>query len=208
MRVLPALQPPAFMSDAGESVRRAWAAMSASVSGYLPSEMPPLPKLPVMTLPSFRLPQRPTISPPLGRFFSSLTTLMFAPGQIHGMAIYYHVATRELVSAASAGPLVECVDVAAVPWSSGPAVNLRPNLAAKPAAVAVARCASDWQPASVLWPDLYLTAAALPGAPEFVEVTASSLAGDLGQKHWVDLAAHGSRVRGQRPPPLGAHIPA
>ena len=68
------------MSDASESVRRAWAAVSASVSGYLPTEMPTLPRLPALSLPKINLPQVPAISPPLGRFFSSLTTLMFAPG--------------------------------------------------------------------------------------------------------------------------------
>ncbi len=113
MRALPALQPPAFMSDASESVRRAWAAVSASVTGYLPTEMPTLPRLPALSLPKISLPQVPAISPPLGRFFSSLTTLMFAPGQIHGLAIYYQVATRNMICDPDAGPRVEWVDDAA-----------------------------------------------------------------------------------------------
>ena len=210
MRVLPALQPPAFMSDAGESVRKAWAAMSASVAGYLPTELPPLPRLPALTLPSFRLPQRPTIPPPLGRFFSSLSVLIFAPGQIHGMAIYYQVATGDLKGAAADGPRVEFLDVAAVPWSSGPVVSVQPDSAAAPAHAAVtrARCVSDWLPAVPLSMDLFLTAVGPPAVPEFVEVTTALPCVDLDRTHWVDLAAQGMRVRGQRPPPGGADIPA
>ena len=109
MRALPALQQPAFMSDAGDSVRRAWAAVSASVSGYLPTELPTLPRLPTLSLPKISLPQVPAISPPLGRFFSSLTTLMFAPAQIHGLAIYYQVATRNMICDPDAGPRHEVV---------------------------------------------------------------------------------------------------
>lgn len=210
MRVLPTLQPPAFMSDAGESVRKAWAAMSASVAGCLPTEMPPMPRLPALTMPSFRLPQRPTMSPPLGRFFSSLSVLMFAPGQIHGMAIYYQVATGELVRAADEGPRVECLDVAALPWSSGPVVEVTTDAtsASAHAPFAVARRVRDWQPAGALLMDLGFAAALMPSVPEFVEVT-SVLAGvDLDRKHWVDLAAQGMRVRGQLPPPCGGDITA
>lgn len=211
MRVLPALQPPAFMSDAGESVRKAWAAMSASVAGYLPTEMPPLPRLPALTMPNFRLPQRPTISPPLGRFFSSLSVLIFAPGQIHGMAIYYQVATGDLTGAAAAGPRVECLDVVAVPWSAGPTATVQPDAAAAPAptaAVAVARCAGDWPSSIPLAADLFLTAVLPPTVPKFVEATMALRVVDLDRKHWVDLAAQGTRVRGQRPPPRGGDIPA
>ncbi len=210
MRVLPTLQPPAFMSDAGESVRKAWAAMSASVAGCLPTEMPPMPRLPALTMPSFRLPQRPTISPPLGRFFSSLSVLMFAPGQIHGIAIYYQVATGELVRAAANGPRVECLDVAALPWSSDPVVNVRPdaNPASAHSPAAVARRVRDWRPAGGMLIDLVFAAAVMPVAPEFVEVTTALAGVAESRKHWVDLAAQGMRVRGQRPPPCGVDISA
>ncbi|OAI42878.1 hypothetical protein AYO41_03250 [Verrucomicrobia bacterium SCGC AG-212-E04] len=216
MRVLPAVQPPAFMSDAGESVRKAWAAMSASVAGCLPTEMPPLPRLPNLSLPqlnlpSFRLPQRPTISPPLGRFFSSLSTLMFAPGQIHGMAIYYQVATFDMVSAASDGPRVECVDVAAKPWAAQSKISFDPGAPSRPMlppAVATPRSANQWRTAAPSAFDFALASALVPVPVRHDVLVAWEQLTDLDRENWVDLAAQGTRVRGQRPPPRGVDIPA
>jgi hypothetical protein len=210
MRALPALQPPAFMSDAGESVRRAWAAVSASVTGYLPTEMPTLPRMPTLSLPKISLPQVPAISPPLGRFFSSLTTLMFAPAQIHGLAIYYQVATRNLICDPDAGPRVEWVDDAAALAAARPAPNFRAALAGAPSApvcVAISRfdnavTRSVVSAMAVLLPP----SAALP-TPEFLEQTELGPSNGREREHWVDLAAQGMRVRGQLPPPhAAAHL--
>jgi hypothetical protein len=195
------------MSDASESVRRAWAAVSASVTGYLPTEMPTLPRLPALSLPKISLPQVPAISPPLGRFFSSLTTLMFAPGQIHGLAIYYQVATRNMICDPDAGPRVEWVDDAATQDNVQPRPTFRAALAGAPSAPAgvtmsrfdnvVTRSVASAM--ALLLP----VSAALP-APEFLELTALGPSHGPERGHWVDLAAQGMRVRGQLPPPSAA----
>ena len=210
MRALPAMEPPAFMSDAGDSVRRAWASVSATVTGYLPTEMPTLPtlpRLPALSLPKISLPQVPAISPPLGRFFSSLTTLMFAPGQIHGLAIYYQVATRNMICDPDAGPRVEWADDATVQPPAKAAPVFHASLAGAPsshAGVTMARLDKAVARSVVSAMRLLLPASAELPAPEFLELTA--LGPSLGpeREHWVDLAAQGMRVRGQLPPPLAA----
>ncbi len=207
MRALPALQPPAFVSDAGDSVRRAWAAVSASVTGYLPTELPALPRLPTLSLPKISLPQVPAISPPLGRFFSSLTTLMFAPAQIHGLAIYYQVATRNMICDPDAGPRVEWADDAALQASARPAPAFRAGLTAAPSGHACLTLSTfdnavSRSVASAM--SLFLPASASLPTPEYLELTelVPSLGGE--REHWVDLAAQGMRVRGQLPPPAAA----
>jgi hypothetical protein len=195
------------MSDASESVRRAWAAVSASVSGYLPTEMPALPRLPTLSLPKISLPQVPAISPPLGRFFSSLTTLMFAPGQIHGLAIYYQVATRNMICDPDAGPRVEWVDDAATQRLAQKTPTFRAALAGAPSAptrVTMSRFdnAATRSVASAM--ALLLPGSAALPAPEFLELTALGPLNGPEREHWVDLAAQGMRVRGQLPPPAAA----
>jgi hypothetical protein len=209
MRALPALQPPAFMSDASESVRRAWAAVSASVTGYLPTEMPTLPRMPALSLslPKLSLPQVPTISPPLGRFFSSLTTLMFAPGQIHGLAIYYQVATRNMICDPDAGPRVEWVDDAAALATAQPSPTFRPALSGAPSAhagVTMSKFDDAMTRSVVSAMALLLPASAALPTPQFLEL--AELDSSMGpvREHWVDLAAQGMRVRGQMPPPMAA----
>jgi hypothetical protein len=221
MRALPALHPPAFMSDASESVRRAWAAVSASVTSYLPTELPTLPRLPnlprlpslslpslpSLSLPKFSLPQVPTISPPLGRFFSSLTTLMFAPGQIHGLAIYYQVATGSMICDADAGPRVEWVDGSAPRVASRPAPTFRAALSGASsghACVAMSRFDNGVTRSVASAMTLLLPASAALPTLEFLELIALGPSIGPEREHWVDLAAQGMRVRGQRPPPQAA----
>ena len=93
-----------MMLDARDSIRRAWAA----VSDRLPSEMPAfhLPKLPELHLPKLKLPTLPSMPEmpampsmaALGRFLSglSISTLVFAPGQLQGIAAFCHFAAGDL----------------------------------------------------------------------------------------------------------------
>ena len=208
MRALPAVQPPAFVSDASESVRRAWAAVSASVSEYLPTELPALPRLPTISisLPKISLPQVPTISPPLGRFFSSLTTLMFAPAQIHGLAIYYQVATRNLICDPDAGPRVEWVDDIDARSHEKAVLTMRASLAdasAARAGVTMSRFEPAAHSIAAAMALLLPAGAALPTS-EFSELVALGPSADPAREYWVDLAAQEVRVRGQLPPPLAA----
>jgi len=210
MRALPTVQPPAFMSDASESVRRAWAAVSASVTEYLPTELPSLPRLPrlpALSLPKISLPQVPAISPPLGRFFSSLTTLMFAPGQIHGLAIYYQVAMRNMICDPDAGPRVEWVDEADLRMVDQKAPAFRATLSDSPQPAVAGVTRMKFEPAargiSSAMVLLLPASALLPTVP-ISELTALNCLEASTRDGWVDLAAQGMRVRGQLPPPHAA----
>ena len=133
---------------------------------------------------------------------------MFAPGQIHGMAIYYQVATGDMMCEADNGPRVELVDGVTTYSLARSAVDFRGTLAADPGAsacVATTEGRPDWHPRGSKPMDWSLSLGeAPPGAPEIILVAEGVAFRDSIGENWVDLAAQGMRVRGQMPPPAAA----
>lgn len=201
LRFLPTLQPPAVMLDARESIRKAWAA----VSDRLPTEMPvfTLPKLPEITLPRLKLPALPAMPEmpampsmsALGRFFSglSISTLIFAPGQLQGIAAFCHFAAGDLAPQADTPRIeqiasdlpVRAADVACEVSIDRAWASIRPA-AWRIAAALETSIAADAMPLAVPAPEA--VAALALAWPEPREETISN--------SWSEACE-----RGQRPPP-------
>ncbi|MBS0659425.1 MAG: hypothetical protein JSR82_14385 [Verrucomicrobia bacterium] len=220
LRFLPALQPPAVMLDARDSLKRALAA----VSSRLPSEMPAfqLPRLPELTLPrlpELSLPKLPELSMPrlkfpalpempsmpsmpsmagLGRFLSglSISTLVFAPGQLQGIAAFCHFAAGDLTPQADV-PRTEQIST-----DPGRAPSLLRS------AVRLLECVWDrletgaraWRP--VLLAGAPRADALPPAAPLPRRVVAAELAWPAPQAESVAEVWFEDCERGQRPPPV------
>lgn len=201
------------MLDARDSFRRALAA----VSNRLPSEMPAfhlpelslpklpeitLPKLPDFSLPRLRLPALPEMPAMpsmagLGRFLSSLSisTLVFAPGQLQGIAAFCHFASDNLTPQADS-PRTEqiCTDPGRAPVLLSAAVRLLAGVWDR-----LETGARAWQPALAEGAALASTLPPVAPAPRAVE--ASTLAWPAPQTQSVAQVWFEDCERGQRPPP-------
>lgn len=193
-----------MMVDARESIRRAWAA----VSDRLPSEMPAfhLPKLPELHLPKLKLPTLPSMPEmpampsisALGRFLSglSISTLVFAPGQLQGIAAFCHFA---------AGDLAPQPDVPRVEQTT-PDTRSRPILAhweGPQLAVGLVAIRSE-APKAWLTRVASVTeaACALPAPqPAPRAVVALALSWPAPQEKFSSVSWREACERGQRPPP-------
>ncbi len=114
LRFLPAQQPSAVVVEARESMRRAW----ESVANRLPAQFPTLtlPKMPVISMPKITLPVMPSLVPQFGRFFSGLSTLVLAQGQLQSFAVFCHVVAGDMAE----GPVDAKIELADAPTGERP----------------------------------------------------------------------------------------